>query len=104
LYNRLGRIERMLEDTHYKEVIYMNAEEAAEFLKMKKSYIYQLRFQRKIPYHKRGKILLFNKAELVRWIESTKKETLEDLAVKVKLDKIIERYNEKDNGLEKWKS
>ncbi len=88
LYNRLGRIERLLEDTHFKEVIYLNSDEAAEFLKIKKSYIYQLRFQRKIPYHKRGKILLFNKAELVRWVEEKKMDTLENLASRVNVNNV----------------
>lgn len=104
LYNRLGRIEKMLEDNHFKNVVFLNIDEAAEYIKMKKSSIYQLVFQRKIPYCKRGKILLFNKAELVRWIEGRKMETFEDLAHKVNLDNIIEKYKGKDNGLEKWKS
>ena len=104
LYNRLGRIEKMLEDNHFKNVVFLNIDEAAEFIKMKKSSIYQLVFQRKIPYCKRGKILLFDKAELVRWIESRKMETFEDLAHKVNLEKIIDKYKGKDNGLEKWKN
>ena len=102
LYNRLGRIERLLEDTHFKEVVYLNIDETSEFIKMKKSSIYQLVFQRKIPFCKRGKILLFNKAELVRWIEERKVETFDDLAKKVNLEHIIDKYTGKDNGLEKW--
>ena len=104
LYNRLDRLERLLEETHNTNVVYLNIDETSEFIKMKKSSISQLVFQRKIPYCKRGKILLFDKAELVRWIEQKKMKTFEDLAEKVKLDVIIDRYNGKDNGLGKWKS
>lgn len=104
LYNRLGRIEKMLEDNHFKNVVFLNIDEAAEFIKMKKSSIYQLVFQRKIPHCKRGKILLFDKAELTRWIEGKKVETFETLAERVNLEKIIEKYKGKDNGLEKWKN
>ena len=104
LYNRLDRIERLLEENHHNDVVYLNIDETAEFIKMKKSSIYQLVFQRKIPYCKRGKILLFDKAELVRWIEGRKMETFETLAEKVKLDVIIERYKGKDNGLGKFKT
>jgi predicted DNA-binding transcriptional regulator AlpA len=104
LYNRLDRIERLLEENHHNNVIYLNIDETSEFIKMKKSSIYQLVFQRKIPYFKRGKILLFDKAELVRWIEDKKVKTFEDLAEKVNLDKIIDKYKGKDYGLAKWKT
>ena len=104
LYNRLGRIEKLLEDTHFKEVVYLDADQAAEFIKMKKSTIYQLVHKRKIPHNKTGKNLLFNKAELVRWIENSKKDSLENLAEKVNLKNIVEKYKGKDNGLEKWKN
>lgn len=102
LDNRLKKIERLLEDTHFKQVVYLNADEASEFIKMKKSSIYQLVYNRKIPHCKTGKNLLFNKADLVRWIESTKKETLETMAEKVSLDKIVSNYKGKPNGIEKW--
>ena len=104
LYNKIDRIERLLEDSHNNNVVYLNIKETSEFIKMKKSSIYQLVFQRKIPYCKRGKILLFDKAELVRWIEQKKMKTFEDLAEKVKLDLIIDKYKGKENGLEKFKS
>ena len=104
LYNKIDRIERLLEESHNNNVVYLNIVETSDFIKMKKSSIYQLVYQRKIPYFKRGKILLFDKAELVRWIEGKKRETYETLAEKVKLDIFIDRYKGKPNGLEKFKS
>lgn len=91
LYNRLGRIERILEDNRYNEAIFLNIDETSEFIKMKKSSIYQLVYQRKIPFYKRGKILLFKKSELVRWIEEKKMDTLENLANKVNLTSVISK-------------
>jgi len=101
LENRLKKIEDLLQERHHNDVIYLNIEETSEFIKMKISSIYQLKYQGKIPYYKRGKLLLFKKSEIVNWIESKRKGTAEELASKVNLDKIVEKYKGKDNGL--WK-
>lgn len=92
LYNRLGRLERILEDNKLNEAIFLNIDEASDFIKMKKSSIYQLVYHRKIPFYKRGKLLLFKKAELVRWIEEKKMDTFENLANRANLNRLI------DNG------
>lgn len=85
LYHRLGALEHLLEESYTKDVVFYNIDETSEFIKMKKSSIYQLVFQRKIPFYKRGKILLFKRSELVKWIESKKVDTYEDLAKKTNL-------------------
>jgi len=99
LYNRLDRIEKILEDNHYNEAVFLNIDETSDFIKMKKSSIYQLVFQRKIPFYKRGKLLLFKKAEIVRWIEEKKMDTLENLAERVSFTKIIDKYKNEENKL-----
>jgi len=48
---------------------------AAEYLKLKASYIYQLVHKTDIPFHKSGKKLLFKKSELESWDQ--KKKTAE---------------------------
>ena len=80
LENRLKIIEDLLQERHHNDVVFLNIDEASEFIKMKVSSIYQLKYQGKIPYYKRGKLLLFKKSELVNWIESRRMETLEKLA------------------------
>jgi hypothetical protein len=40
----------------------------------------------------------------VNWIESKRKRTTEELASRVNLVNIVEKYKGKDNGLEKWKN
>ena len=104
LENRLKIIEDLLQERHYNDVVFLNLDEASEFIKMKKSSIYQLVYQRNIPYYKRGKLLLFKKSELVNWIESKRKRTAEELASRVNLTNIVEKYKGKDNGIEKWKN
>ena len=83
LENRLKVIEDLLQERHHNDVVFLNIEETSEFIKMKVSSIYQLKYQGKIPYYKRGKLLLFKKSELVNWIESSRKETFENLVKKL---------------------
>lgn len=85
LENRLKKIENLLQERHHNDVVFLNIDEVSEFIKMKKSSIYQLVYLRKIPFYKRGKLLLFKKSELVNWIESKRFETLEQLALKTNL-------------------
>ncbi len=85
LENRLKKIEDLLQERHHNDVVFLNVSETSEFIKMKISSIYQLVYQRKIPFYKRGKILLFKKSELVQWIESRRKDTLENLAKRTNL-------------------
>ena len=85
LENRLKKIENLLLERHHNNVVFLNIDEVSEFIKMKKSSIYQLVYLRKIPYYKRGKLLLFKKSELVQWIESKRIETFEQLALKTNL-------------------
>ena len=101
LENRLKKIENLLQERHHNNVVFLNIDETSEFIKMKKSSIYQLVYQRSIPYYKPGKLLLFKKSDLVNWIESKRKGTAEELASKVNLANIVEKYKGKDNGL--WK-
>lgn len=82
LENRLKKIEAMLEERQQSNIVFMNADEASEFLKIKKSYLYQLKYQRKIKCYKPGKILLFIKSDLVKWVMSQNVDTLEELAQK----------------------
>ena len=57
----------------------LNVEEAAIFLKMPKSSVYQLTSTRKIPFNKVGKQLLFFKKDLLAWIEEGKYKTKKEI-------------------------
>jgi excisionase family DNA binding protein len=57
----------------------LNVEEAATFLKMPKSSVYQLTSTRKIPFNKVGKQLLFFKKDLLSWIEEGKYKTKKEI-------------------------
>lgn len=66
---QLNRLETLLITIKGKEPEFMNIEEASSFLKLKKSTLYNLVFQRGIPFYKKTKKLLFKKSELVEWVE-----------------------------------
>ena len=48
----------------------MTMEEACQFIGKKRSTMYSLTSERRIPYRKRGNKLYFFKKELVQWIQS----------------------------------
>jgi excisionase family DNA binding protein len=66
---QLNRLETLLIDIRGKEPEFMNIEEVSSFLKLKKSTLYNLVFNRRIPFYKKTKILLFKKSELIDWVE-----------------------------------
>jgi excisionase family DNA binding protein len=47
---------------------FINITQAADFLKLKTSYIYKLVHGNNIPFHKAGKRLLFKKSDLAEWV------------------------------------
>ncbi len=53
--------------------------EAAILLGYKESTIRTLCHQRKIPHFKKGKLLRFNRQELLNWVNSGKRKTEEEL-------------------------
>jgi excisionase family DNA binding protein len=77
--NQLNKIESLLTSIKNNEVVFMDLEEASQFLKLKKSTIYQMVFKREIPFYKNTKKLLFKKNELVEWVENSKVLTLKEL-------------------------
>ena len=57
----------------------LNIDEAAAFLQMPKSSIYQLSSTRQIPFNKVGKKLFFFKKNLLEWLETGKKKTQKEI-------------------------
>jgi excisionase family DNA binding protein len=52
--------------------IWLNTEEVEEEFNLKRSYIYKLTHQRRIPHYKLGNRLRFKKDELMSWLEAPK--------------------------------
>jgi excisionase family DNA binding protein len=48
---------------------YMNVQEAAEFLRVAPKTLYGLVSQRRIPYRKAGRRLLFLESDLISWTQ-----------------------------------
>lgn len=65
---------QMLKDSQI-NVEYMNAEECAQFLRINLAHLYKLTHKHQIPYSKAGRILRFNKAEIVSWMQQYRVKT-----------------------------
>jgi len=61
----------------------LDVPQAAELLRVKTSTIYSYVFHRKIPYLKREGKLLFNRSELLEWIQSGRRAAIEEVAQSV---------------------
>ena len=89
--NQLNKIEKLVTSINQKETEYMSIEDAAKFLILKKSTLYQLVFKRKIPFYKRTKILLFKKSELIDWVENNRVLTIAEIEENLNQKTIQER-------------
>lgn len=74
-----NKIEELIKSQNHNQTEFLDITEASEFLKLKKSTLYQLVFKREIPFYKRTKKLLFNKAELIVWVEKNRVLTIDEL-------------------------
>lgn len=59
----------------------LNLQEACDLLCISKPTIYGLTSRRKIPFHKRGKRLLFKRSELLDWISEGRKQTESEIVM-----------------------
>ena len=58
----------------------LDLNQAAEYLKLKPSYMYSLIHQKRIPYYKpNGKRVYFIKSELIMWIMGSKVKTIDEV-------------------------
>ena len=51
---------------------FLTSEEMCKMLKVKDSYLRNLRHQKRIPYRKIGKLVRYEKSAIEKWIESGK--------------------------------
>lgn len=77
IFQKLEEIEQKLTQQN---VEFLDAEETAQYLKFKKSYLYLLVHRNQIPFYKpNGKKIYFNKAELNGWILNSKRKSNEEI-------------------------
>ncbi len=77
IYELLTEIKQLI---NHQSLELLDLNQAAEYLKLKPSYIYSLIHQKKIPYHKPlGKRVYFNKLELNKWITKAKIKSVEEV-------------------------
>ncbi len=58
---------------------FLNVSQVADLIEESVASIYTRTSNRTIPFYKKGKRLLFKKAEIIKWIESGKKKTIEEI-------------------------
>ena len=69
----------ILESIRHLDETYLTVNEAALFLKLKESTIYSWVHQRKIPYRKHGRKVVFCRRDLERWSEAQSVEIMEGI-------------------------
>ncbi len=68
--------------------VLFNLSEAAAFVKLKPSWIYQLTMLRKIPHLKKGRRLYFSKSELAAWLLEGRVRTVTELEREAELRRV----------------
>ena len=78
------KIYNLLKEIKFSIVVskaeFIGIDEAAEYLRLKKSYLYNLVYRKQIPFYKpNGKKIYFNKLELSSWITTSKVKTVQEI-------------------------
>lgn len=77
IYELLTEIKQLI---NHQNLELLDLNQAAEYLKLKPSYIYSLIHQKKIPYYKPlGKRVYFNKLELNKWVTESKNKSVDEV-------------------------
>ena len=82
LYEKLENIERLLQEKiagTEKKDDQMSISGAAKFLKLSISTIYTKVCKKEIPVNKQGKRLYFYRSELISWIRSGRRKTIDEI-------------------------
>jgi excisionase family DNA binding protein len=58
---------------------FLTIDQAAKMINMTTGSVYQLVHQRKVPFAKRGKRLYFSEKDLRSWIESGRRQTVQEI-------------------------
>lgn len=84
--------EKPLVASKEREEEILSVEDAGEFIGLKVPTIYSLVSQRKIPFSKNGKKLMFLKSELLQWVKNGRKATHDELEL------LAEKYSRTRKG------
>ena len=72
-------MQNQLQQKPEPSVAFLNVEQAAEFIGITKATLYRKCSGKLIPYNKKGKRLYFDQKELIKWLKSGKRKTMEDI-------------------------
>ncbi len=92
IYELLTEIKQLI---NHNNLELLDVNQAAEYLKLQRSYIYSLIHQKKIPYYKPlGKRVYFNKLELNKWITESKTKSIKEVEEEYEKQKETEEDKE----------
>ena len=78
-----GVADRQTAETNFFRKEVLTTVEAAEYLGLKKSYLYKLMMRRQIPYYKpTGKVCYFKYEDLLQWMLSNRVSTADEISQK----------------------
>lgn len=72
---------------------FMDVNKAAEFLGIAKATLYGKCSEKLIPYFKKGKKLYFDQKELIGWLKSGKRKTINDINERVNTHLLDRKIN-----------
>lgn len=79
LLSKLEHIEKLITDSHLSQKEVLSLEEAAAFLRFKKSYLYRLTSERKLPFYKPGHKVFFKRSELEAWVFENREKPIQEI-------------------------
>lgn len=85
LFNRLLKIEALLQKQFALSKEILTLDETAEYLNLSKSALYKMTSKREIPfYNPGGKKIYFKRTEIERWVLNSKSQSIEEINDEIK--------------------
>ena len=80
IIEKLDNIEKMLSEQNLLKKEVLNFSEACQYLDISESHLYKLTSRKQVPHFcPQGKKLYFNRLELDRWLQTNRKNTIEEI-------------------------
>jgi excisionase family DNA binding protein len=80
IIEKLDNIEKMLSEQNLLKKEVLNFSEACQYLDISESHLYKLTSRKQIPHFcPQGKKLYFNRLELDQWLQTNRKNTVEEV-------------------------
>ena len=80
IFQKLNQIEQKLDEQNLLKKEVLNFSEACQYLDISESHLYKLTSRKQVPHFcPQGKKLYFNRLELDQWLQTNRKNTVEEV-------------------------